>query len=103
MTEPPLSVRIPHRLGRDEAIRRLKAGLAAAHAKLPILTVPEEMWVGDRLTFQAAAMGQTAAGTLDVADDHVELQVRLPWLLDKFAKAIKAAVEQRGRLLLEKK
>jgi hypothetical protein len=28
----PLTVSIPHRLGKEEAVRRLKSGLASAHA-----------------------------------------------------------------------
>ncbi|HEV3373288.1 MAG TPA: polyhydroxyalkanoic acid synthase, partial [Xanthobacteraceae bacterium] len=28
----PLTVSIPHRLGKEEALRRLKSGLANAHA-----------------------------------------------------------------------
>src|SRR6201996_5283341 len=67
----PLVVSIPHRLGREEAKRRLKDGLAQAASSVPILKVDEARWEGDRLMFCASALGQVASGQIDVADDHV--------------------------------
>lgn len=98
----PLVVSIPHSLGKEEALRRLKPGLARAAAKFPVLAVEEENWAGDRLSFRVRALGQVASGTVEVADDHVRLEVVLPWLLHKFAQVTEAAVRSRGRLLLEK-
>ena len=49
------------------------------------------------------ALGQVAAGCVDVADDHVQLEVTLPWLLHKFAQAVQQTIAGRGRILLEKK
>ena len=40
----PLIVSIPHRLGREEATRRLKAGLTRAATSIPVLKVDEERW-----------------------------------------------------------
>lgn len=99
----PLIVSIPHRLGREEATRRLKAGLTHAAASIPILQVDEEKWEGDRLIFRVRALGQTASGHLDVAEDHVRLEVTLPWLLQRFAKAAQVAIRNRGNLLLTKR
>jgi hypothetical protein len=100
----PLVVSIPHRLGKDEAIRRLKSGLGNAQAKFGhLFKVEEENWTGDRLQFRVSALGQTASGTIDVADDHVNLEVFLPWLLAKVAQAIQLLVRKEGTLLLEKK
>lgn len=99
----PLVVSIPHRLGRDEATRRLKTGLSRAAINLPVLKVEEEIWQGDRMMFRVRALGQVAAGHVDIADDHVMLEVRLPWLLQKFADVAQQAIRKRGHLLLEKK
>lgn len=99
----PIVVSIPHRLGKDEALRRLKPGLTGAAASFPVLKVDEEIWSGDRLTFRVRALGQAAAGTVDVADDHVKLEVTLPWLLQKFAEVAQTAIRARGKLLLDKK
>jgi hypothetical protein len=99
----PLVVSIPHRLGREEATRRLKAGLTRAAANMPMLQVEEERWEGDRLFFCVRALGQTASGHLDVAEDHARLEVTLPWLLQRFAKAAQVAIKNRGNLLLTKR
>ena len=100
----PLIVSIPHRLGKEEAVRRLKSGLGSAQANYSALfAVQEEIWTGDRLQFRVSALGQVASGTIDVADDHVALQVFLPWLLAKVAEAIQPFIRKEGTLLLEKK
>ena len=102
--QQPVVVSIPHRHGKDEAIRRLKAGLGSAQAHYGhILSVQEETWSGDTLRFRVSALGQQAAGDIAVADDHVVLTVTLPWLLSKFAHAIQGTVKKQGTLLLEKK
>jgi hypothetical protein len=99
----PLIVSIPHRLGREEATRRLKAGLTRAATSVPVLTVDEERWDGDRMVFRVRALGQAASGHLDVADDHVRLEVTLPWLLQRFAEVAQVAIKNRGSLLLTKR
>ena len=99
----PLVVSIPHRLGREEATRRLKAGLTRAATSVPVLTVDEERWEGDRMVFRVRALGQAASGHLDVADDHVRLEVTLPWLLQRFAEVAQVAIRNGGNLLLTKR
>ena len=99
----PLIVSIPHRLGRDEATRRLKGGLSRAAASVPVLQVDEERWEGERMFFRVRALGQAASGQIDVAEDHVRLEVKLPWLLQKFAEAAQTVIRDRGRLLLTKR
>ena len=99
----PLVVSIPHRLGREEARRRLRHGLTRAAASLPVLKVDEEKWDGDRMVFRVRALGQAAAGHVDVEDDHVRVEVTLPWLLQRFAQVAQATIKNRGRLLLTKR
>ena len=100
----PVVISIPHRLGREEAVRRLKTGLDRARVQFAsILTISEEVWSGDRLSFHASALGQHARGVLDVAEDHVRLEVSLPWLLAKIAEKIVPAIRREGVLMLEKK
>jgi len=99
----PLVVSIPHRLGRDEAARRLKAGLGRAASSVPMLQVDEERWQDNRMIFRIRALGQTASGHVDVADDHVVVEVTLPFLLQRFAELAQVAIRNRGQLLLTKK
>ena len=99
----PLVVSIPHSLGREEAMRRLKAGLSRAASSVPVLKVDEERWEDNRMTFRVRALEQVAAGHVDVADDHVKVEVVLPWLLQRFAQAAQVAIRNRGNLLLTKR
>ena len=100
----PLVVSIPHRLGKDEAVRRLKSGLASVRTKFGhLITVQEETWTDNHLQFRVGALGQLASGTLDVADDHVNLEVVLPWLLATIAETLQPLIRKEGTLMLEKK
>src|SRR3979490_785592 len=99
----PLVVSIQHQLGREEATRRLKAGLTRAASSIPVLKVDEERWEENRMIFRVRALGQAASGHLDVADDHVLLEVTLPWLLQRFAQAAQVAIRNRGHFLSTKR
>ncbi|MGX1169540.1 hypothetical protein AB7M16_005806 [Bradyrhizobium sp. USDA 372] len=98
----PLVVSIPHRLRREEAVRRLKTGLGRAAASIPVMQVEEERWSGDTMNFRIRALGQVATGQVDVADDQVRVEVVLPWLLQRFAEMAQATIRKRGQLLLTK-
>ena len=100
----PLIVSIPHRLGREEAVRRLKAGLGQARTSFShVMSVDEEVWNGDSLTFRLRALGQSASGMIEVQEDHLRLEVALPWLLAKLSERLIPAIRKEGTLLLEKK
>ena len=100
----PVVVSVPHRLGREEAVRRLKSGFErAGHQFGGILNISQQEWRGDRLTFQASALAQHAAGTIDVLDDSIRIEVALPWLLAKIAEKLTPAIRRESVLMLEKK
>jgi Putative polyhydroxyalkanoic acid system protein (PHA_gran_rgn) len=100
----PLVLSISHCLGKEEAVRRLKSGLGSVPASFHhVLAVQEEVWTGDHLQFRVSALGQVASGTIDVADDHVRLEVVLPWLLAGLAKKLQPLIRDQGNLMLEKR
>lgn len=100
----PFIVEIPHRLGKDEALRRLETGIARIGAQYSqMITFHEQIWSGDRLSFRAEALKQMVSGTLDVRDESVRVEMQLPWLLAKLAHGIEAGLRKSGALLLEKK
>ena len=99
----PLVITIPHKLGKEEALRRLKPALGKASQNFPTLKVEEEVWSNERMDFRVRALGQVAAGNVQVAEDNVRLEVTLPWLLHKFAEAVQKTISGQGRVLLEKK
>jgi hypothetical protein len=100
----PLIVVIPHRLGKDEALRRINDGIGRVRTEFgALLTLEQADWAGDRLSFSVKSLGQRALGFIDVYDAAVRLEVTLPWLIARFAHAIQRVVGQKGQLLLEKK
>jgi hypothetical protein len=100
----PISVSVPHRLGKAEALNRLKNGIGTLKNHLQgILSFEQEVWVGDTLEFVLRGLGQTASGRIQVMDDRVQIEVVLPWLLHKFAERIVPALKKETTLLLEKK
>jgi hypothetical protein len=100
----PLVVTIPHKLGKAEAIRRVKGGLGTVQGKFGhLLAVERQDWSDDLVAFQVRALGQTASGTIDFGEDSVCLKVELPWLLARLAEGVQRAIRKEGKLLLEKK
>jgi hypothetical protein len=100
----PLVVTVPHDLGREEAIRRLKTGLAGLPTQWgKWFQVNEEVWSGAQLAFRITAMKQQASGTIDVADNHVRIEIMLPWLLARIASGLQGKIQKQGTLMLEKK
>jgi Putative polyhydroxyalkanoic acid system protein (PHA_gran_rgn) len=100
----PLVISIPHQLGKQEARRRLKDGLGGAGASFShLFSIEEQSWTGDRLQFRVSALGQSATGSVDVAEDYVKLEVYLPWLLAMVAETLQPLIRKEGVLLLEKK
>ena len=97
----PIIVTIPHRLGKTEALRRLQAGFKDAQSGAGLF-VFKNQWSGDHLDFSGSLLGQNTIGSIDVAEDHVRLEVKLPWLLSLLANKAKALVEKQGKLMLEK-
>ena len=100
----PVTVTIPHQLGRAEARRRIETGFAKMLDGLPGGTGRcSERWEGDRLVFSVAALAQTVSGVIDVADAAVRVEIQLPGVLGLVASAFKTRLQRAGQLLLEKK
>jgi hypothetical protein len=100
----PLVVSIPHRLGKVEALRRIRSGLGdVRHSYAQLIAIEEEVWTGDHLAFRVRSLGQAAHGAIDVEDDHVRLEVTLPWLLGVVAEKLTPMIRKEGVLMLEKK
>ena len=91
-------------MGKDEAISRIKTGLAEVRTKYSqLFSVSEETWDQARLQFRISALGQAVSGTIDVAEDSVRLEIFLPWLLAKLAETLQPLIRREGTLMLEKK
>ena len=95
---------VGHRLGQVEAVRRLKEGFARTNGHLgAMIAIEQENWEGDTVRFLMRAFGQTAAGSIEVLEEALRIEVSLPWLLAKAAKRLLPILHRETTLLLEKK
>ena len=101
----PLTVDIPHNLGREEARRRIEAGFGRLESQFggSGLGKVEKSWSGDQLNFQAQALGQHVGGRLQVLDGAVHMELDLPPFLAMIASTLKGRLQKEGQLLLDKK
>ena len=97
----PISVDIPHKLGRAEARARLERGVGKLAGAIPGGAVVDHHWDGDALHFTVQAMGQRIASRLEPFDDRVHAVIDLPPFLALFANTIRAKLAKEGPKLLE--
>jgi hypothetical protein len=97
----PVTVTISHRLGRDEAKRRIDNGLEAIRREIgQYVKTIDYGWDGYQLDFRTTAMLQTITGRIEVQDELIRVELGLPRLLHLVAKRIAGRIEQRGIDLL---
>jgi hypothetical protein len=100
----PLIVSLPHRLGKDEVLRRLRSGLCDVRTNYtPVLAIKEEKWSGDQLRFRVRSFGQEADGIIEVSEDHLRLELNLPWVLETWAHTVATRIRKEGLALIAKK
>ena len=98
----PITVTISHRLGREEAKRRIDQGLASIRGEIaPYVKSLDYAWDGYRLDFRVVAMMQTITGRIEAYDDSIKVELGLPRLLHLLARTIKGRIENRAGALLE--
>lgn len=97
----PVTVDIPHKLGRDSARSRLDGGIGKLADMFPGGGNVMHHWEGDTMVFTVQAMGQSIASRLEVHDAHVHAVIDLPPFLSLFADRIRAKLNKDGPKLLE--
>jgi len=101
MSNTPISVDLPHRLGAEEARRRIAGNVGTLTSHLPAGANVSSAWAGDRLNLDVGLLGQTVAAAIDVEESLVRVTVLLPPALAFFGKAIEAGLRRSGPGLLE--
>jgi hypothetical protein len=99
----PIDVSLPHKLGREEARRRIAANIGGLKDHIPGgASHVTSTWVGDRLDLNIQAMGQAVDAQITVEETKVRCHVMLPGMLGLFAAPIEAMLNRKGaNLLLE--
>ena len=103
MTQP-IKVDLPHRLGAQEAKRRLQNGIGSLKDHVPGGAAEvSATWQDDRMNLLVRAMGQDVRATIDVEESKVRLEVQLPPMLSFLATPIEALLKMKGTEMLEDK
>ena len=100
MTQP-ITLDIPHKLGKAGVRARLDGGVSRLGEKIPGGATVQHRWDGDTLYFTVNAMGQAVESTATVFDGHVHAVVNLSGFLAMLAGPIKAAIEAEAPKLLK--
>jgi putative polyhydroxyalkanoate system protein len=97
----PIEVELPHKLGKDEARRRIANNVHRLEEHIPGGAQVESGWAGDQLNLRVHALGESVQSTIDVEEAKVRVTVLLPGMLGMFGGVIAAMLQKKGNLLLE--
>ena len=97
----PIKVDLPHKLGRDEARRRIANNIHKLKEHIPGGAQVESSWSGDDLDLGIGALGQQVQAKIGVEETKVRVEVMLPGMLGMFAGTVEAMLQKKGNVLLE--
>lgn len=97
----PIKVDLPHKLGRDEARRRIANNIHRLKEHIPGGAHVESSWAGDELNLGVHALGQAVQAKIGVEDTKVQVEILLPGMLAMFAGPVEAMLQKKGNILLE--
>lgn len=101
--QQPIQVDLPHKLGRDEARRRIANNIHKLKEHIPGGAQVSSSWTGDELDLAVNALGQAVEARIGVEETKVRVRVMLPGMLAMFAGPIEAMLQKKGNILLEDK
>ncbi|MBJ6120379.1 polyhydroxyalkanoic acid system family protein [Sphingomonas mollis] len=97
----PISLDIPHSLGKAGVRQRLDGGITRITEKIPGGGHVDHRWEGDTMHFTVSAMGQTIASSATVFEDKVHAVVDLPGFLGLFAGKVRDVIAREAPKLLK--
>lgn len=103
--QQPIDVDLPHKLGREEARRRIAGNFHKLRDHIPGgASHIDQRWTGDRLDLTIHAMGQAVEAIVDVEETRVRCRIQLPGMLALLAGPLESMLKLKGSdLLLEDK
>ena len=99
----PLTVDLPHKLGAQEARRRIERNVGKLTDHIPGGAQVGSRWTGDRLDLDVGAMGQQVAAQIEVQESLVRLKVTLPPALAFVGTMLEPLIRRQGAAMLEDK
>lgn len=99
----PVSMTLSHDLSKEEALARIRGGFDRYAGDIGMGIALNSRWEADTCHFDAKALGQNVTGEIEVREEDVRIEVRLPMLLAGMADKILGKLKKDTTLLLEKK
>lgn len=101
----PVTIDVPHRLGRDRVRERLRSRIGELKDHIPggMATVTSSWPSEDEMALEVIAMGHAVSCRLEVQETLVRVHLVLPPMLAFFSGMIGAAVKEGGTRMLEDK
>ena len=88
----PISLDIPHQLGKDGVRQRLDGGIGKIGQMIPGGGAVQHSWDGDTMNFTVSALGQEMRCAATVSDKNVHAVVDLPPMLALFADKVRSVL-----------
>lgn len=98
---PSIKVSVPHKLGQEEATRRLKNFIQEMREQYGSQAKNvQETWNGNTGQFSMDVMGMTLRGTLNIEPDQASMEADLPMAAMMFKGKIESQVRDKMGSLL---
>jgi len=99
---PKLTVDVPHSLGQEEAVQRLKAQFSSLKDSFQEhISSLEEDWNGNAMDFRLATQGVTVTGKVAIDPTKVTVDAQLPLIAMIFKGKIESQIRERlGQMLV---
>ncbi len=98
---PRFATNMPHTLGQEEAIRRIRERFhAMAETYQGQIQGLRQEWDGSAMTFAFRAMGVSVAGTVAVETAEVKVVTELPLMAVMFKGAIETQLREELKKIL---
>jgi hypothetical protein len=98
---PKFEMEIPHKLNREEALRRAKSILDGVKKEFADkIHDLSELWNADTGKFSFSVWGFSFSGTLIVKQNKIEISGKIPWAAIFKKGEIEATIRERAQTLL---
>jgi hypothetical protein len=98
---PKINLSLPHKLGAEEAKKRVNHLIAETRVKFAdLISNVEESWNGNVETFQFKVKGLSVNGMIEARDDAVIIQMQLPFAALPFKNKVESDLLKHARELL---
>lgn len=96
----PITVDVPHQLGRAAARAKLERGASQLGEIIPGGTVKSYHWEGDKLIFDIGVLGQRISAAIEVLETRLHIVIEAPPAISLFAGKIREKLLGLGNKLL---